>query len=378
MKDETPVTTLHEATQWYYTIREPDVTEQAIIDWLAWIQADNTNAQAFEKVEELMKLTSQTKELYWPDDNELLNDDYDPDISVKQWHLNQSGWRKWLKILLDLKLPARKNLIPSLTISLLAFSVLVLLWTYVPDFNGGNITVSVYETEAGQHERIELDDGSIITLGARSLISVAYSKEQRKVLLERGEAYFDVAKDPNRPFVVGSGNRTITAVGTEFNVTRQTERVVVTVAEGKVLVEPKSKPSSVPRIIKAFKEKYGDTDTFLIAGQQLSYDQDKVSGVSTTNALAVSAWKEGSLQYLTEKLKFVVEDINRYSEHPIRIGDEQVGNQAYSGTVFTDRIENWLNSLSQAFPIKVLSHSNGDIVLVSDITRIKNTEVLEK
>ena len=375
MKDEKTLEPLHEATLWYYTIKDPEVTEQAIVDWLSWLQASEENTQAFEKVEQLMQLTTQAKEIDWPDDNELLDDDYDGEISVQQWRLNQRGWRKWYRIFLDFKLPAKKNLVPSFALSVMAFALFVLLSAHMPNLGESDIAVSVHETASGQHERIELDDGSVITLGAQSLISVAYSEEQRKVLLERGEAYFDVAKDPNRPFVVGSGSRTVTAVGTEFNIMRQSERVVVTVAEGKVLVEPKSKPSSVPRIIKAFKKKYGNTNTFLIAEQQLTYNDDTISEVEPANSKTVTSWREGSLQYLTEKLKFVVEDINRYSEHPIRIGDEQVGNQAYSGTVHTDRIENWLDSISQAFPIKVLSHNNGDIVLVTDTTRIKNSSV---
>ncbi|MEO9943834.1 MAG: FecR domain-containing protein [Paraglaciecola sp.] len=363
---------LHEATQWYYTIREPDVSEQAIIDWLSWTQASEENAKAFEKVEQLMTLTAQVKNVEWPDDNELLDDDYDGEVSVQKWRVSQKGWRKWVTTLMDFNFSSRKKLIPTFALPAMAIVFCIFLTYQIPDFNDNNITVSVYETGSAEHEKIVLDDGSIITLGAKSLISVAYNEEQRKVLLERGEAYFDVAKDPNRPFVVGSGSRTITAIGTEFNVTRQVKRVVVTVAEGKVLVEPKSKPSSVPRVIKAFKQKYGNTDKFLVAGQQLTYSQETVSAVESIDSMSATSWKDGSLQYLSETLSFVVEDINRYSEHPIRIGDEFVGSQAYSGTVYTNRIENWLDSISEAFPIKVLAHNNGDIVLVTDSTKIKN------
>ena len=84
-----------------------------------------------------------------------------------------------------------------------------------------------------------------------------------------------------------------------------------------------------------------------------------------------TAWRDGNLQYLTEKLQFVVEDINRYATNPIRLGDSQVGELAYSGTVFTDRIDNWLESLPMVFPVKVIHQSNGDTVIVTDLSRIK-------
>ncbi|PRO72696.1 hypothetical protein C6Y40_15405 [Alteromonas alba] len=362
------------ASEWYYRLREPEVAPEVIIEWQAWLSEDPAHFAAFSEVEELMHVTGKVDHIDWPDEAELLDDDYDGDLSIAQWQAQKAQqaqpqktprWREWLVV------PPLKTLMPAMAMSCFLIGLISLIWLQIPELDKGNIAVSVHETKAGQHNTINLDDGSRITLGAKSLLTVAYSDKQRKVVLERGEAYFDVAKDRNRPFVVGSGNRTITAVGTEFNVMRQSERVVVTVTEGKVKVAKQPPAGKVAsRRVNRSHQSHSD-EAFLIAGQQISYNEQAASITETPNTAVATAWREGNLQYLTEKLQFVVEDINRYAANPIRLGDSQVGELAYSGTVFTDRIDNWLESLPMIFPVKVLQQSNGEIVIVTDLSRIK-------
>ncbi|MDO6712145.1 FecR domain-containing protein [Aliiglaciecola sp. 2_MG-2023] len=362
-----------QASVWYYRLRDPDVMPETITQWQTWLYEKPEHIDAFTQVEELMHISGKVDHLDWPDDAELLEDDYDGEQSIAQWRQNQkiatetassTSWRKWLS------LSTFQHAIPSMGAACLVLSFLAIFWVQTYPRDKGNIFVSVHETSAGQHDSIQLEDGSKITLGAKSLLSVAYSKKQRKVVLERGEAYFDVAKDPQRPFIVGSGTRTITAVGTEFNVIKQSERVVVTVTEGKVKVAPivAFGTKTAPRIAKPLSRE--NEDTFLIAGQQISYNQQSVRIVDESSTEVATAWREGNLQYLTEKLRFVVEDINRYSEIPIRLGDDKVGELAYSGTVFTDRVDSWLESLPVAFPVKILRNSNGAVVIAADPTRI--------
>lgn len=361
------------ASEWYYRLREPEVAPEVIIEWQTWLSEDPAHFEAFSEVEELMHVTGMVEQIEWPDDAQLLEDDYDGEMSIAQWQAQKAqqnevadlpNWHQWFN------LPTVKTLMPIAAMSFIIIGLFSMIWLQIPERDQGNIAVSVHETQPGQHNTINLDDGSVITLGAKSLLTVAYSDKQRKVVLERGEAYFDVAKDHKRPFVVGSGNRTITAVGTEFNVIRQSERVVVTVTEGKVKVASAiaSSNTAAPRLAKTLRD--SDDEAFLIAGQQISYNEMTANIIEASNTAVATAWREGNLQYLTEKLQFVVEDINRYTQTPIRLGDSRVGNLAYSGTVFTDRVDNWLESLPMVFPVKVLHHANGDVVIVTDPSRI--------
>jgi transmembrane sensor len=90
-----------------------------------------------------------------------------------------------------------------------------------------------FATAAGEVRRVPLRDGSQVTLGKQTRIAVAYEPSTRRVRLESGEALFEVAKDPSRPFVVEGGNVRIRAIGTAFLVNRRPDGAVeVTVTKG--------------------------------------------------------------------------------------------------------------------------------------------------
>jgi transmembrane sensor len=215
----------------------------------------------------------------------------------------------------------------------------------------------VYQSDKGMNLPIVLDDDSKITLGADSKITVSYTEHHRHILLNYGEAYFDVAKDPSRPFTVDSGNRSVTALGTEFNISRQSVRSVVTVTEGKVIVEPESDKYDGRMTSSVFYKKL-KTDTFLEAGQRISYDEKNITTVESVDVNAHASWRNGTLKYINENLGFVIEDINRYSKTPIVVDDKRILELRYSGTIFVDGIDSWVKSLSHIFPVDVKEHAD--------------------
>ncbi len=94
-----------------------------------------------------------------------------------------------------------------------------------------------YSTEIGATRAVPLPEGSTVTLNTASQIRVDLRDAQRTIELERGEAYFEVARDEHRPFVVVAGKNRITALGTAFSVRRSSaDDVRVTVAKGRVSV----------------------------------------------------------------------------------------------------------------------------------------------
>jgi transmembrane sensor len=94
-----------------------------------------------------------------------------------------------------------------------------------------------YSTPVGGIASVPLEDGSKITLSSNSEVRIAVTSKQRRIELETGEAFFEVAKDPERPFVVDAGDRRIVAVGTMFSVRRDRDDVRVIVTEGIVRIE---------------------------------------------------------------------------------------------------------------------------------------------
>lgn len=104
--------------------------------------------------------------------------------------------------------------------------------------------VERYETSLGQQTLFTLDDGSVVHLNTQSVLTVRMTDSSRNLELTRGEAMFEVAKDPTRPFRVTSGGVLVEAIGTRFNVYRRDDGVQVTVVEGEVKVE--SRPTRIP------------------------------------------------------------------------------------------------------------------------------------
>ncbi len=98
------------------------------------------------------------------------------------------------------------------------------------------LSSNTIETRFSEYRRVPLADGSVVSVGANTRLQVDYSRDLRRVHLERGEAMFAVEKDASRPFIVDAGGAAVRAVGTRFGVDRRERSVRITVAEGEVAV----------------------------------------------------------------------------------------------------------------------------------------------
>lgn len=193
------------------------------------------------------------------------------------------------------------------------------------------ITKDVYQTQVAEHRELILPDRSRVQLGARSIVKIDFSNEHRKVKLLAGEAFFSIAKDATRPFVVDAGVSTVTAIGTAFNVRRYENTVTVEVAEGSV--------------------RLGNAASNLKPGQEASMDADgRVMALRTTPLESVAAWRIGRHSYIDEPLSLIVADLNRYSSRRVTIDDPQLANLRITTTFFSDESQGWLHTLGRAVP----------------------------
>lgn len=133
-------------------------------------------------------------------------------------------------------------------------------------------------TGVGETRTITLDDGSRVDLDARSAITLRYDVGERRVVLMRGEALFEVAPDPGRPFIVEAAEGTVTARGTAFDVALTSDGARVTVTEHSVDVRS------------------GGRDLVVDAGRQTSYQRARAAAQPNTADLdAATAWRRGKL-----------------------------------------------------------------------------------
>ena len=201
------------------------------------------------------------------------------------------------------------------------------------------IRVPTYQTDVGGVSAIPMPDGSRTTLNTDSSVRIAVSEHERRVYLDRGEAFFEVAKDPGRPFVVHAGTRDVTAVGTKFSVWRDGEIVRIVVSEGRVRVSDRDTSATA--------------GTLLAAGEAAHASRSGVL-VETMNASALEeslAWKDGYLVFHDRALADAVAEFNRYNARHIAVRDPVIGAIHIGGRFRSNDAEAFVRLLEAGFPI---------------------------
>jgi transmembrane sensor len=202
--------------------------------------------------------------------------------------------------------------------------------------------VTSYRTAIGGIAAISMNDGSTVTLNTNSDIRVALNETERRVDLERGEAFFEVAKDPNRPFIVRIGDQRVIAVGTKFSVRREPNHVRVIVTEGRVRVEHSEphQPADAALI---------SAGGVAVAGAAGVLVQDK----SLSDAEERLSWRQGIVVFRESLLSDAVAEFNRYNTRQIYIEDPALGSMRIGGHFRTRNAEGFVRLLAEAFPIRV-------------------------
>jgi transmembrane sensor len=211
-----------------------------------------------------------------------------------------------------------------------------------------------YATIVGGLAAVPLKDGSRITLNSDSEVLVAVSVKERHVELSHGEAFFEVAKDPKRPFVVSAGHERITAVGTQFSVRRDGDEVDVVVIEGHVRVERDGQPSGSP-------------PTLLAPGGIAQSDRSGVlvQEKPVAEAQEILSWRSGYLVFHDTPLSNAVAQFNRYNTRKIVIDDSKVSSLRIGGNFKSTNAEAFVRLLESGLPIRaerrddqIILHSN--------------------
>lgn len=199
-----------------------------------------------------------------------------------------------------------------------------------------------FETAVGERTQVELRDGSVIELNTDTQLAVTFSKTARQIQLLRGEAYFDVAPDAQKPFSVFAGEGVVTAVGTEFTVRLRDALVDVMVTEGRVALAAQRPPvtaSDTPAAPTPIAE--------LRVGQGAVFHQadDQLEMVAPDAIARKLSWREGLLSFAGEPLGEVVADISRYTHLTIDIEDEALRALPVAGFFKIDDVDAMLEAL---------------------------------
>ncbi|MCB1122495.1 MAG: FecR domain-containing protein, partial [Verrucomicrobiae bacterium] len=209
-------------------------------------------------------------------------------------------------------------------------------------------------------EQRTLEDGSMIEINRGAEVDVAFSKSERRVYLRKGEANFEVAKDPSRPFIVNVAGVDVRAVGTVFSIRLSEDEVDVIVTEGRVTVKPRT-TSTVPDESSA--------DSFLNVGQRARVNLHseslavEVSSIDETEVEALHRWKPRLLDYDQIQLGEIVQEFNKSNPVQVVLSDPSLETISLSSSFWSDNVEGFVRLMESSFGMEAEWRGSREIVL---------------
>lgn len=219
-----------------------------------------------------------------------------------------------------------------------------------------------YVTQVGEQKQVTLSDGTRVLMNTATLMTVAYSEQERVIRLERGQAFFEVVKEPERQFEVQVGQDRVTVLGTAFDLYLMPKSFRLAVTEGVVALHGGEQDlNPIAQVVDAGAEP-----------QQLQHNlQYKVSvgtvverdwGQAKTVAWhqedlgRLTSWCEGIIEFSGVTLSEVVKELNRYTGKKILIESTEAMDLRLFATVRLDNTDEALSAIELSLPIEIARH----------------------
>ncbi|WP_333586131.1 FecR family protein [Phenylobacterium sp.] len=205
----------------------------------------------------------------------------------------------------------------------------------------GRLGYETHQTGLGEVRRTPLPDGTLMMLNTSTELRVRFTGRRRQVEMVRGEAWFDIARDAERPFVVAAGEASFQAIGTAFSVRRHRTSSQLQVTEGEV---------------EAWLE--GSAERARVAaGQRLSVSREETALRVQEDPAAVRrslAWRQGEVVLDGETLGEAAAEFNRYNSVKIEIIDPSLRQEKLVGLFRTTDPEGFAGAVSQLLPAETV------------------------
>lgn len=235
--------------------------------------------------------------------------------------------------------------------------VLVVSGAWFGGWSAGVLPASVrYYAAQDERRQVRLPDQSQVELNRRTSLWYLGYKARRAVTLAAGEAYFDVQRDPQKPFVIGTDNARVRVTGTHFNIWTSEQRTAVTVTQGSVLVAPLTADLN-----------FGQA-TELTAGMQAVFVPGQPHLLRRVDPATAAAWRKGRLVLDDISLREALPQINRYLDLPLTLAADGAGDLRIGGSYDTAELDQLVTALPQILPVQ-LRRTGDSLVLSSHLTR---------
>lgn len=193
-----------------------------------------------------------------------------------------------------------------------------------------------HATAVGERRSVMLADGSSVELAGASSVSVDFAASVRRVVLHEGEAFFKIAGDADRPFVVEADGTRIRALGTSFDVKLGDGGVTIAVSEQSVEVTAEGRPPVV-----------------VGSGQLVRAGRGLPGDVREADLAMVEAWRQDRLAFHETPLGDVVADLQRYRMGRIVLTEARLGDIPVSAAFETGQADAAIDTLAAALPIRI-------------------------
>lgn len=198
------------------------------------------------------------------------------------------------------------------------------------------------ETETGGRVTVPLADGTVLDLNTDTKLTTDITATFRKVALERGEVFFDVAHDPDRPFIIDVEDKRIIVLGTKFSVRSDESGFEVIVLDGKVKVENLKQSSATQTVV---------LEKGAIA--HASNEGTLITNKAAPQIISELSWRDGMLSFDDVTLKEAVAEFNRYNAVPMEITDPAVAAIRIGGSFQAKNIDGFTRILTTGFGLKI-------------------------
>ena len=294
------------AADWFVRLQSTDLSLEETLAWQVWLHESPANAEAFARIEAISNALRDVPAPVAVTTDLLERDRYDASVPIGDWKPRAA--RRW----------------PWAALGVAAsFALVALGFAFLQTPAESN----AFETAIGENRSVTLADGSIVALGGDTRIEVALSKNVRAIELARGEALFKE---------------------------RDSDRAVVSVTEGKVVVNPAGSLLPVS-LLQEFKPKLRSVR--VSAGQQTTAGSAGIEEPTKMEDPA-TGWQIGHLAFHLQPLRYVLEDVNRYAPKHIVLESESMGALVITGTVEKENIGGWIKSLEHAFDLQATEEAD--------------------
>lgn len=332
------------AHEWRSVLTGPDATPDQLQRFQSWLRADARHEAAYDRAETLYEALGM-----------LPADELGSAVLRRSW---RERWPQWFFVAETGRVSSVRAGAAALALALCVALAALVAPQGEPAGSSSVVATSEFRTGVGEIRTVSLVDGTAVTIGAKSELVVSMDSDLRTVQVLRGAAYFDVASDSDRPFVVRAGELSATVVGTQFDVRHNGGVARVAVAEGEVAVR-------FPHIIAGQTTSLKKRATLTAGSRVAATLTEGLRDVEPVAPSAVAGWRSKRLVYAGATLAELVADAERHSALRVSVKDPDSRLSDLKITAFFDGndVGGMIETLPAIMPVEVVKDASGAIAI---------------